>query len=194
VKPYWPFRGDVTVVHGILLKSSRIVVPSAMRLQVLDKVHGGHQGIVKWKERAKTSIWWPGLSQEIQDPIENCKICAKHRQRRAKQPMPTPFPERPWQTIATDLFEHKKLNYLIVVDYFSCYIEIAAMQKTMKFHEVIRALKAILARHGIQEEVRSDNGPQYTSAEIYKFRERVGFLAHNKQPVFHSPMERWSVL
>lgn len=62
VKPYWPFRGDLTVVHGILLKLSRIVVPSAMRLQVLDKIHEGHQGIVKCREQAKTSIWWPGLS------------------------------------------------------------------------------------------------------------------------------------
>ena len=95
VKPYWPFRGDLTVVHGILLKSSRIVVPSAMRLQVLDKVHEGHQGTLKCRERAKTSIWWPGLSREIQDLIENCKICAKHRQWRAEPLMPTPFPEHP---------------------------------------------------------------------------------------------------
>ena len=45
------------------MKSSRIVVPSAMRLQVLDKVHEGHQGIAKCRDRAKASIWWPGLSR-----------------------------------------------------------------------------------------------------------------------------------
>jgi len=73
---------------------------------------------------------------------------------------PTPFPELPWQMIGTDLFELDNLNYLIVVDYFSRYIEVAAMQKTTKSHEVIRTLKAIFARHGIPEEVRSDNGPQ----------------------------------
>ena len=184
VKPYWPFRGELTVVHGILLKSSRIVVPSAMRLQVLDKVHEGHQGIVKCRERAKTSIWWPGLSREIQDLIENCKICAKHRQRRAEPLMPTPFPERPWQMIGTDLFEHEKLNYLIVVDYFSRYIEVAAMQKTMKSHEVIRALKAIFARHGIPEEVRSDNGPQYASAEFTSFAKDWGFKHTTSSPYF----------
>ena len=42
VKPYRLVRGELSVLHGILLKSSRIVVPSAMRLQVLDKVHEGH--------------------------------------------------------------------------------------------------------------------------------------------------------
>ena len=81
--------------------------------------------------------------------VENCKVCAKHRQQRAEPLMPTPFPERPWQMIGTYLFELDNLNYLIVVDYFSCYIEMAAMQKTTKSHQVIRALKAIFPRHGI---------------------------------------------
>ena len=71
--------------------------------------------------------------------------------------------------IATDLLELDKLNYLILVDYFSRYIEVAAMQKTSKSFEVIRALKAIFTRHGIPEEERSDDGPQYASAEFTNF-------------------------
>ena len=77
IKPHWEVRGELSVVHGVLLKGSRIVVPSTMRLQVLHKVHKEHQGIGSQVEkRAKTSVWWPGLSPEIQDIIENCKICA----------------------------------------------------------------------------------------------------------------------
>ena len=96
LKPYWSARGELTTAHGILLKSTRVVVPSAMKLQVLDKIHEGHQGIVKCRERAKTSVWWPGLSREVQDMVENCNVCAKHRQQRAEPLMPAPFPERPW--------------------------------------------------------------------------------------------------
>ena len=102
LKPYWSVRGELTVVYGILLKSSRILVPSAMKLQVLDKIHEGHQGIVKCRERAKTSVWWPCLSREVHDLVENCKVCAKYRQQRAEPLMPTPFPERPWQMIGTE--------------------------------------------------------------------------------------------
>lgn len=98
--------------------------------------------------------------------------------------MPTPFPERPWQMIGTDLFQLDKLNYLIVVDYFSCCIEVAAMQKTTKSHEVIRALKAIFARHGIPEEVRSDNGPQYSSAEFTHFAKELVFRHTTSSPCF----------
>ena len=77
LKPYWSARGELTTAHGILLKSTRVVVPSAIKLQVLDKIHEGHQGIVKCRERAKTSVWWPGLSREVQDMVENCKVFAK---------------------------------------------------------------------------------------------------------------------
>ena len=45
-------------------------MPSAMKLQVLDKIHEGHQGIVKCRERAKTSVWWPGLSREVYLVVE----------------------------------------------------------------------------------------------------------------------------
>ena len=179
IKPYWLVRGDLIVVYGLLLKSLRIVVPSAMRLQV--KVHEGHHGIVNCRGRAKASIWWPGLSREVQDMVE---VCAKYRQMRAEPLMPTSFPERPWQMIATDLFELDKLSYLIVMDYFSRYIEVAAMQKTSKSLEVIRALKAIFARHGIPKEERSDNGPQYTSAEFTNFAKEWGFEHTTSSPRF----------
>ena len=51
------------MVQGVLQKSARIVIPSALRLDILDKVHKGHKGISKCSKRVKIYIWWPGLSQ-----------------------------------------------------------------------------------------------------------------------------------
>lgn len=45
LKPYWVNRGDFTINHdGLLLCGPRIVVPAALRLQVLEQLHAGHQG------------------------------------------------------------------------------------------------------------------------------------------------------
>ena len=140
------------------------------------------------------SVWWPGLSREVHDMVKNCKVCAKYRQQRAEPLMPTPFPERPWQMIGTNLFELDNLNYLIVVDYFSHYIEVAAMQKTTKSHEVNSALKAIFARHGIPEELRSDNGPQYAPAEFTHFAKEWVSGIQRVAPVSHSLTVKWSAL
>ena len=164
-----------------------------MRLQVLDKVHGGHLGIVKCGERAKACIWRTGLSREVQDMVENCKVCAKYQQLRTEPLMPTSFPERPWQMIATDLFELDKLNYLIVVDYFSRYIEIAAMQKTTKSHEVIRALKQ--SSQDIESQKKQEATMAHRTLQQNSLISLKSGISSTPQAVLasHNPMVRWSV-
>ena len=116
--------------------------------------------------------------------VENCKSCARHRVFRPEPVMRTPFAERLQQIIATDLFELDHITYLIVVDYFSRYVEVAVMNKTTKLSDVIRALKAIFARQGLPEEVRSDNGPQYASAEFTHLGKEWGFKHKTSCPLF----------
>ena len=57
MNPYWSTRGELSVVQNIILKSSRIVIPSSMRLEILEKIHEEHQGITKCRERAKNSVF-----------------------------------------------------------------------------------------------------------------------------------------
>ncbi|XP_044170830.1 uncharacterized protein K02A2.6-like [Acropora millepora] len=154
MKTYWSTRGELTVVQNILLRGTRIVIPSSMRLEILDKIDEGHQGTAKCRERAKGSVWWPGLSREIQDLVQQCRTCALHRDNKPEPLIATPLPDRPWQIVATDLFQMRGMDYLIVIDYYSRYVEVAAMTKTTKSSEVIRALMSIFARHGIPEQVK----------------------------------------
>ena len=90
IKPYWSDRGQLTIVQNTLLKSSRVVIPSSMCLEVLDKIHEGHQGITKCRERAKQAVWWPGLSKQIQDMVENCRVCLQHKVNHPEPLNPTP--------------------------------------------------------------------------------------------------------
>ena len=42
-----------------------------------------------------------------------------------KEPMQTrEIPVLPWQIVASDVLEHKNQNYLVVIDYYSKYIEV----------------------------------------------------------------------
>jgi len=110
-------------------------------------------------------VWWPGLSREVQDLVQQCRTCALHRDNKTEPLIATPLPDHPLKVVATDLFQMKGIDYLIVIDYYSRCLEVAAMTKTTKSSEVIRALKSIFARHEILEQVRSDNGLQYDNAE-----------------------------
>ena len=88
--------------------------------------------------------------------------------------IPSPFPQQPWQRVGTDLFKWKKTDYLLVVDYYSRFIEIAKLTSTTAVG-VISHLKSIFAHHGIPEVVVSDNGPQYSSAVFEKFSKEYEF-------------------
>ena len=59
--------------------------------------------------------------------------------------MPAEVPERPWQGLGIDLFSLNGQTYLLVVDYFSRFIEISILLASQKSRETIRALKS--ARH-----------------------------------------------
>ena len=79
------------------------------------------------------------------------------------------FPERPWQEIGIDFFYSKGRDYLLIIDYFSRFIEVVVMQKSKKADAVISALKEAFARYGIPEKLRSDNGPPFDCAEFTHF-------------------------
>ena len=98
--------------------------------------------------------------------------------------MPTPLPQRPWQTVASDLFTLKNNNYLLVVDYYSRYVEIITLRKSTSSQAVIEALETIFARHSIPDELRSDNGPHYHSDEFALFAKDWGFKHTTSSPRF----------
>jgi transposase InsO family protein len=64
--------------------------------------------------------------------------------------------------------------HLIVVDYYSRYPEVAELRNT-KARTVISKTKSIFSRHGILDEVLSDNGPQYSSQEYQQFAKDYDF-------------------
>ena len=56
--------------------------------------------------------------------VQKCPTCSKFREQPTEPLHPTPFPDYPWQKVAADLFEWRKGVYLLLVDYYSRYIEV----------------------------------------------------------------------
>ena len=135
--------------------------------------------MAKCNARAKQSVWWPGIRNDLNKVVSDCAICCKRRTQHAELLIPTPFPNRP----ATDLFEWKKLNYLLVVDYYSRFIEVAKLTSTSS-SDIICHLKSIFARHGIPECVMSDNSPQYSASQFSKFAREYGFTRTTSSPKY----------
>lgn len=88
--------------------NDRMVVPKLLQKETLKKLHEGHQGIERCRTRATSSVWWPGLSKEIVQAIQNC---AKNVPPNREPLVATALLEYPWQVVGTDLFEIKGVHY-----------------------------------------------------------------------------------
>ena len=166
VLPYWNYSDELTVVDGLVFKGERIVIPSALRGEMLKRIHMGHMGIVKCKSRAKEVMLWPNMHGQIEDMVSTCLTCSEfHRCNPKEHIISHEIPERLWQTVAADLFQIEDVHYLIVVDYHSRYFELERMPSTTS-SAVINKMKAIFARFGIPEKLVSDNGPQPYSERL----------------------------
>ena len=185
VHPYWDSRSQLAVSDGIVYKGLRIVVPPTMQKDMLKLIHQSHLGIVKSKQRAREVLYWPGMSAEIEDMIRNCCKCAEVQNRLPREPlMPTETPQLPFEEVASDLFEFEGKHYVLLVDYYSKFIEVEQL-KDQRSRTTIDALKAQFSRHGIPSILRTDGGPQYSSEEFKDFCKSYGILHKTSSP--HTP-------
>lgn len=182
-RKFWPDRNEITFHDGLLLKGPRLIIPKLMRQEVLNKLHESHQGITKCRRLAQQTVWWPGLSARIEEIIMSCEKCAIHRQDHAEPLISTEFPDRPWQKVGADLMELDGEVYLVLVDYFSRYVELAKL-KSSTASEVIYHVEQIFSRHGIPEIVYSDNGPCFAAEAFAIFSDQYGFTHITSSPRF----------
>ena len=95
IKKFWMARNDLSLRDNLLLHGSRIVIPMKLRHEILHKLHNGHQGIVKCCLRARQSVWWPGISEDINTFIHNCDTCCRDFPIAIQPMIPNKLPERP---------------------------------------------------------------------------------------------------
>ena len=77
-------------------------------------------------------------------------------------------PPHPWHTLGSDLFYHKWLDFLVVVDYFLKFLIVKKMPNSTS-RAIIKELYSIFSKYGRPYLFHSDNGPCYTSEEFRIF-------------------------
>jgi len=169
VRDYWNYREEIPIHSGILFKSQCVIVPKAMRPEMLSRIYSSHQGVASCLRKAKDIVFCPGMNSEIKALVKRCSTCAEFQARNASQPIQShKIPTFPWSKVATDLFTLSEKNYIMVVDYFSDFVEVTELKDTTS-RAVIQALKEQFSRRGIPDTVVLDNGSQYSSQEFHEF-------------------------
>ena len=82
------------IKEAFFLQIDQIVFPMALQRNVLNSIHDGHQGVTKCRARSR-SVWWPGLSKDIEYYVNNCSQCAQHRTNHTEPLLQFVLPNRP---------------------------------------------------------------------------------------------------
>ena len=146
---YWNYRDELVVQDRIIFKGCRIVVPTILRPAMLQRIHTGHLGREKCKRRARQTLFWPNMNKDIENVVDKCGTCITHRPVQQSEPLLSHDVEEckgPWMKVATDIMELDHRYFLLVVDYYSNYPEVAEIPSASS-KRVGQALKGIFARH-----------------------------------------------
>lgn len=165
------FATELCFAGKILLRGTRIVIPEKLRTRTLELAHEGHPGMTLMKNRLRAKVWWPKLDTQVEKYVRNCRGCMLVAAPGAPEPLKRrELPSEPWQHVAIDYMGPLPSGHylLVVVDYFSRYIEVEVLKKTDSC-ETIKRLVTIFARFGLPVSITSDNGPQFTSEEFRNY-------------------------
>ena len=165
---FWNYREDLSMKDKLITKGARLLIPSTLRKKVLEQIHEGHLGIEKCMLKARDSVFWPGISNDICETVEKCGICQASSKAAKPVGNVSDVPPHAWHTLGTHLFYWNKMDYLVVRDYFSKYLIMRRLPNSST-HAVIKELGLIFIELGRPFILRSDNRPCYSSREFHNF-------------------------
>ena len=168
IQPYCTFCKEMTIEDGLLLKGTCIIVLQTLHKEMIQLLHTGHLRLEKCLNRAKQSMSWPGLYDELKDLIMNCTTCLKFSTQKPtfnKQHAGHEIPVHPWSKLASDIFYFEGDSYLLIVDYTSCFPIIRKLS-SMTGKAIAHHMQFIFSKYGWPNTLVTDNGPCYTSKEF----------------------------
>ena len=85
VGSYFHVRDELVVHDGLILHGDRLVIPETLRKQMMESLHASHQGIEATLRRARESMHWPNMNEEIKDYVKKYDLCCSIGLKQSKE-------------------------------------------------------------------------------------------------------------
>lgn len=175
---------------------NRLVVPNSSRQLILsvahdDPIYGGHLGVKKTRYKL-ANYYWPRMIEDIEQYIKTCELCQHHKtpkQRRYGLLQPIAV-SKVFERVHIDIVgpikkSQSNSQYIVTaIDAFSRW-GLAKAYPDVKTSDIICFFEdEIICRHGLPEQVVSDNGTQFVSRQFEEYLKELG-IRHNRTSIYH---------
>ena len=143
------------------MKGNRVVIPTSMRPATLNRLHDENQGLTSMLQRARRTVYWPKLQDDITDMVDKCD--EEEAQTSRRQISAT----RPMEILVVDLVDFRGKHALVTVDYFSGFLTYDTLESETT-ETVTKVLNNIFRKFGLPEKIISDNGPCFRSNNLFE--------------------------
>ena len=185
LRPYAKMKDLLCVENDLIVCGQRLVVPRKLRTEVLQRLHASHLGIEKTRRRARQSVYWPGIDNDITNVVNSCAKCQQLLPSLQKEPMITEKePSRPFQSVSADYFSYAGKEYLVYVDRLSGWPMVKMYNKEATAVMLVTTLRKYFAATGVPEMFRSDNGPQLKAKYLRDFLAKWGVRISTSSPYY----------
>ena len=172
LRQYWKMRDELYTVANVVCVDGRILIPTKLRTETIEGLHAAHQGVRGMMANAKERFFWPGMGAAIRQVRAHCHECNENAPSQPSESLIyTPPPEVPFQQVVTDFCQMAGHDFLIYADRYSGWTEVAKMPSKV-FREVRGSMMKWFSTFGVPEEISSDGGPPFNSAEYNSFLRR----------------------
>ncbi|KAG5865763.1 hypothetical protein JTB14_000531 [Gonioctena quinquepunctata] len=73
--PLREIKQELNFQGNIVLRSTRIILPTYLQRRAVEIAHKGHQGIVKIKQLLRRKVWFQNIDSMTEMYINGCEIC-----------------------------------------------------------------------------------------------------------------------
>lgn len=193
------YRTEKNLTQDRYFNQPKIVVPTILQKEVLERVHSAHYGQLKTFNLVRKHFYWTGYFKDVENFVESCWECMKlkgkiPRQALAEMPICTKNGEILSLDICGPFIQTPKGNkfVLTIIDQFSRFVQFYPL-KTVSAEEVADKLIHYISIFGAPREVLTDNGGAFIAHLQRRVQEVFGIkptFTSNYHPQTNAKCER----
>ena len=172
------YRNKLYIVDDVIMHDNRVLIPPSLRAAIMETLHAAHQGETGMSLLAQSTVFWPGITKDIEKTRKTCKPCIQNAPSHPKStPFPPIVPTTPFEAVVADYFDIYGHHYLVVADRLSAWTEVYHIEtasNTSGSRGLVTLLKNFFGTFGVPVELSSDQGKEFTANETQDFFLRWG--------------------